>query len=1792
MSVNADKIQNLNVQGPSREGSKSPYGDLNFLNEPPMSLGELKKRRGIVKARVTHIEKHVKKLSGSSLSKIQKLELQLRVTQLESIYDEFNPLQSRIEYICDESELAVHLEYRSIFDETFFATVSLIKALTEDSCQNVEEVVKNATNLSENIAVRKSKLPDVTLPSFTGSYDGWLEFKNSFYTMIHKRTDLDPIEKFHYLRAALSGSARQVISALEFTAENYEYAWELLLNRFQNERLLVNNHVKALFSLPKINKESSFLIRKLIDSVTRNLRSLKSLEEPTDSWDTLIIHIMVSKLDPVTEREWETYKGNLTSIFKADKPKQKLKLNDLLTFLNNRADLLDSLTNNSNNSLINFQKSNTNHNYSKPSTAVQAQTNSYVAANINSTDTKLTKRKRVCEMCRGNHPLYVCSMFLNLSVEDRIKLVSDKNLCGNCLRGGHSLDDCYFGPCQQCKQKHNSLLHKTDKNSVVLHSLSSNSNLTSNMHSLITQPVLLSTALVQVSDSNNIRHMARALLDNGSQHCFISNEFCKRINYRNFIQSTVQISGVGQSVSHSNKSCELTIFSNSNQYSKKIRCYVLQNITTLLPTIQIDINSLQLPTNIRLADPNFNVPSNIDLLLGADVFWDLLNENKIRLSSGPYLQDSKLGWLISGAIDESSSKNMSKINKTSCNFSQTEINLDAQLKRFWEIEELPAGARNSLTINELKCEEIFTNSIKRECDGRFSVRIPLKESADSLGDSYTTAHKRFISLENKLKRNPTYKRMYSDFMQEYRALGHMTKVNTYEWPYYFLPHHGVFKEGSSTTKLRVVYDASCPTTNNKSLNDIQYIGPKLQNDIFSILLRFRQYQYVACADIEKAYRQTLIQPDQRNLQLIMWRENPSEPIDIYRLNTITYGTASAPYLCIRCLHQVAQECDDKVISKVIKNDFFVDDLLTSHDDRETLVSICEKTSNILAQYGYPLRKWTFNCDLTTTCKDLSIDEYTQTKTLGLGWHNINDEFYFTTKLSIDNSPLTKRKILSIVSQIYDPLGFLAPTIIIAKTLLQSLWLCKLGWDETLPGDITIKFRKFINSIIIHLNDIKIPRFVRNINSKRLELLIFSDASQVAFGSVAYVRTFVNSSVQTKLLCAKTRVAPLKTLTIPRLELCGALIGARLYKMIIDSIHLTFDAVYFFTDSSIVIGWLNTSQHLLKTFVQNRVNEINELTNEAPWLHVDSNSNPADLLSRGLNINDLKNSDMWWHGPPFLNSVDWVPSKKSKIQCENLPEIKTKIVTALSTSSEPLIDFERFSSFNRLRRVGAYVLRFIHNSRKDNKQVQRTGLLSVVELEDAQKMLSRFAQMQSFPSLYNKLINNKPLLNCKESKRVLGLNVFIDDFKLIRVGGRLTNSSNIEYSKRHPILLCSKSRFAMLLFQYHHRRLFHGGAQLLLYTIRESWWPLAGRNLARKIMNQCIICTRIKGKTLAPLMGNLPKERLDGNFPFIRVGVDYSGPIFILNRKGRGSRLVKSYICLFVCFLTRCIHLELVSSLTTADYILALKRFISRRGKPLEIFSDNGTNFVGAEKEFPLLLKNSLNEITNFTANDGIIFRFIPPHSPHFGGLWESGVKSCKHHLRRVLGNARLTYEEFSTVLVQIESVLNSRPISCLSTDPSDSLPLTPAHFLIGRPMTAPTEADITEIQANRLTRYQRVEQLRQHFWKRWSLEYVTELQVRTKWKVHQSDIKLDSLVLIKDDHQPPLQWRMGRIIRVFPGNDGIRRVAEIRTATGTIQRAFSKICPLPITPLDAISTALPEGTTATEDRPSSVLEAK
>lgn len=286
-------------------------------------------------------------------------------------------------------------------------------------------------------------------------------------------------------------------------------------------------------------------------------------------------------------------------------------------------------------------------------------------------------------------------------------------------------------------------------------------------------------------------------------------------------------------------------------------------------------------------------------------------------------------------------------------------------------------------------------------------------------------------------------------------------------------------------------------------------------------------------------------------------------------------------------------------------------------------------------------------------------------------------------------------------------------------------------------------------------------------------------------------------------------------------------------------------------------------------------------------------------------------------------------------------------------------------------------------------------------------------------------------------------------------------------------------------------------------------------------------------------------------------------------KGRGQKTIKVYIALFVCFVTRAVHLEVVSDLSTDAFIAALKRFISRRGKCSEIFSDCGTNFIGAKRKLAEFEKLVLSErhnsnVSHFLSDIGISWHFNPPGSPHMGGLWEAGIKSTKFHLKRVVGDLKLTIEEFETLLTQIEACLNSRPLTPMSSDPDDLCALTPGHFLIGRSLASLPEPNYLDVKLNSLSRWQLIQRALQQFWKRWHREYLCRLQQRPKWLLGTKNVEINDLVLLKEDNLPPTKWKLARIIDVHPGSDGLVRVVTLKTSDGVYQRNITKICQLPI----------------------------
>ena len=397
--------------------------------------------------------------------------------------------------------------------------------------------------------------------------------------------------------------------------------------------------------------------------------------------------------------------------------------------------------------------------------------------------------------------------------------------------------------------------------------------------------------------------------------------------------------------------------------------------------------------------------------------------------------------------------------------------------------------------------------------------------------------------------------------------------------------------------------------------------------------------------------------------------------------------------------------------------------------------------------------------------------------------------------------------------------------------------------------------------------------------------------------------------------------------------------------------------------------------------------------------------------------------------------------------------------------------------------------------------------------------------------------------------------------LLRVGGRLSHSL-LEEDAKHPLILPADCHFTTLIIRDAHQRTHHGGIQLTLATLRRQYWIVKGRSAVKKVIRACLACSRHAARVPTQLMGELPKARVRHSFPFERAGVDYAGPINVRLTKTRGKGTMKGYIAIFVCMATKAVHIEVVEDYTSEAFIAAFHRFTARRGHCKELFSDQGTNFVGADTLLKQMVRSSSsysNQIVNSLAREGTSWIFNPPSAPHFGGIWEAAVKSAKYHLRRVIGEQVLTFSELATLMCRIEACLNSRPLTALTDDPTDLDFLSPSHFLIQRSSFLVPEEDVKEVNIPPGKRWLLISQLTQHFWSKWSSEYLTSLQSRQKWRQQHRPVAVGDLVLIRSELTPPAKWPLARVTAIHPGSDGITRVVDLRTATTTLRRPIVKV---------------------------------
>lgn len=660
--------------------------------------------------------------------------------------------------------------------------------------------------------------------------------------------------------------------------------------------------------------------------------------------------------------------------------------------------------------------------------------------------------------------------------------------------------------------------------------------------------------------------------------------------------------------------------------------------------------------------------------------------------------------------------------------------------------------------------------------------------------------------------------------------------------------------------------------------------------------------------------------------------------------------------------------------------------------------------------------------------------------------------------------------------------------------------------------------------------------------------------------MAYFRIELsNSQAECTLVGAKTKVAPQKPLSIPRMELQAAVLGRRLAESLSKAHVLRFRQRVFLSDSTTVLGWINSEARQFKPFVAFRVGEILENSESSEWRYVPTKLNVADIATKWRPDVDDSVSNQWFNGPEFLrcDESQW-PKRVSVTKTTSDEEIHRVHHVAAIASINP--NPYNISSWRILVRSQVQAVRAINLFMLKIRNVGNTkplGPFTAIELKDAESELIRSVQNEHFPVEKRCLTNGKDLPN---GSSLLSLSPILDDEGLLRMKGRLNNQ---EIPTNYPIILPRDHKITHLIMKNMHHRYHHHNHETVINETRQLYWIPKLRTLAKRIRNECNFCKRQNARPSQPLEADLPKMRLAvGSRPFTYTGLDYFGPVEVVVRRRREKR----WVALFTCLTVRGIHLEVAHTLTANSATMCLRRFIARRGLPYEIWSDNGSNFRKASSD----LKNALSEFSPeqvAMSFDNVRWKFIPPLSPNMGGAWERLVRSVKNTLGHVLPNVLFNDEQLLSALAEVEHIINSRPLTYMPVEPDALEALTPNHLILGSSSGSKTPGIFPENELAIRNRYIKTQQFADSFWRRWVLEYLPTITRRTKWCKPCKPINIGDIGFIWDAALRN-SWKMGKVVDVVHGANHQVRQIVIQTATGLIRRPASKFAVLDVLPAE------------------------
>ncbi|XP_003391348.1 PREDICTED: uncharacterized protein LOC100639084, partial [Amphimedon queenslandica] len=1190
------------------------------------------------------------------------------------------------ELIEDEEELVDEICKGDEVREEIKAIISRIDALRTDASSETRGVSAPMTTPTDIIHATpcKVRLPKINLKVFDGDITQWIPFWESYCSAIHDNSQLSDIEKFTYLKSLVEKTAKEAIAGLSLSTANYQQAIEILKRRFGNKEKIVNRHMDLLVGLEGVYSDQKLgMLRKLYDKVETHIRSLEALGIKADTYGGLLCPILIKKLPPemkltisrkLSSDEWSTDKIMQVILDEIEaRERMDLKGRD-----------------------------------EKRGKERETHTGA----------TLFSGGDNYCCYCKAQgHNPESCRRVS--SVEERRQILRRVGRCFICLRKGHISSKCRSRwKCMKCKEQHHTSIcnkgtqPKKDEKPLNPGATSFTSERATTMYtSPMKQAVLLQTAEAVIRNPlSNQRGHANIIFDLGSQRSYITSQFSRELELRVLGKKSVTILTFGSKEENSQR-CGLVKarILTQDQTEVEVTMLVVPLICEPLtkPCIQDCLRKYPHLQKLQLADQSTQEQFQPDILIGSDFYWQLMTGETVKSKQGPTAVCSKLGWVLSGPTETGTDQDISTL-VTHVLRVTTESGtkpLDKRLQAFWELEAI------GIVDKEEDVYEQFTDHITFE-DGHYQVALPWKNPLENIPDNYDLSLRRLNGLLKRLSQDRELFMTYDAIIQEQLQKGIVEEVEEPELiagdRVHYLPHHAVIRTDKETTKIRIVYDASAKQ-NGPSLNECLHTGPKLHQKIVDILLTFRSHQVAIAADIEKAFLNISVAPQDRDVLRFLWVADIAADvpqIKVMKFTRVMFGVSSSPFLLNATIQKHMQGFTKQypyIVPKLLQATY-VDDIITgarTETEAEELYTIGKK---LLQKGGFNLRKFVSNS--SELQKKISQKEIGKEgivalvrgsqKVLGVLWNVDTDELVFDlrdiSREANEISP-TKRRVVSTVSKFFDPLGLISPVTVQFKMLFQALCRNKVGWDEPLRGELLQIWNKLAKDLM-RVSTVRVPRYylsqMQGEQSCSYQLQGFCDASKGAYAAVIYLVAKSDSKRITQLLIAKTRVAPLTKQTIPRLELLAAVILARLMSTTQEALSrvMKLDSPRCYTDSEIALHWIRGKDRAWKPFVQNRVQEIRRHVDMEYWNHCAGLDNPADIPSRGQQAKELVGNTLWFEGPKWLGmqdreDVEW----EGQLPAECLKELRTKdcsltcLVGKVSDKKgiASIMDIERYSS---------------------------------------------------------------------------------------------------------------------------------------------------------------------------------------------------------------------------------------------------------------------------------------------------------------------------------------------------------------------------------------------------------------------------------------------------------------------------------------------------------------------------------